>query len=710
MKFTQRFRWPLCGLGLLVLFGVLLFWGMPSRENIGVAEESSQRAERLSTGEENGQAGAKKKNRVNQLAQETSPYLLLHAHNPVDWYPWGPEAFENARKEDKPIFLSIGYSSCYWCHVMERLVFSDEKIARYMNEHFINVKVDREERPDVDDIYMKSLLIFLQEIGSRQGGGWPLSMFLTPRGKPFGGGTYFPPEDQHGRIGFPTLLRRVSERWTNKREAVLNNADRLTRKVQLVMKPRLALTPIELERELAAIASKSLQASYDSKYGGIDFSDANPNAPKFPVPAKLAVLQFEIRKHGNQEAAKIIGHTLDRIAVGGIRDHLGGGFHRYSTDRAWHVPHFEKMLYDQAQLADVYVEAFRRTNKPLYREVAEGIFTYILREMTDPQGGFYSALDAETDGIEGAYYVWSTGEVEKILGDDDAKLFQQVYGMNEPKVFEHGYVLHLPQPIEEAAETLKIPLAQLKRRLGAMRQKLLEARGNRKPLLRDDKLLTSWNGLMIRAFAHAGAVLDREDYLKAARKAASFILSQMRDEKGRLARTYRAKQAKLNAYLDDYAFLIEGLLALHEATGEQEWLETARRLTDDQINLFWDKTGHAFFFTSHHHEALIARTKDAFDAVIPSGNSVSVRNLVRLASLSKQQKYRRYARETLEVFAANLKQSPSGMGTMAVALSEFLDDPDFGAVRTDSPKTSVTPSGKSPKTSSQSPQNPSRSP
>jgi uncharacterized protein YyaL (SSP411 family) len=613
---------------------------------------------------------------ANRLAGETSPYLLLHAHNPVDWYPWGPDAFEKARREKKPIFLSIGYSSCYWCHVMERLVFQNAEIAAYMNRHFVNIKVDREERPDVDDIYMTALMVYFQLAGSQSGGGWPLSMFLTPEGKPFAGGTYFPPDNQPGRPGFPAVMKRVVAAWQSQQDDITKTADTITQEVRRVMKPRLALTPVKLDRPLVAAVTRSLLESHDAKHGGLDFNPEAPDAPKFPVPAKLALLQAEAARGSDAKTAEAVAHTLDHIAAGGIRDHLGGGFHRYSTDREWLVPHFEKMLYDQALMAGVYVEAFRQTGRAEYRRAAEETFAFVLRDMTDPQGGFYSALDAETEGVEGKYYVWSTEEIQRRLEEGNYRLFASVYGLDEPSTFEHGHILHLPQPGSQTAEKLKIASAtDLQKRLEPMRQRLLEVRSQRPAPLRDDKILTSWNGLMICALADGGAVLGRKDYLDAAAKAATFVLFNMRDEQGRLHRTYRSKRAKLNAYLDDYAFLIEGLLALHRATGEEKWLNAARRLADDQIALFWDEQGKGFFFTPHHHEELIARTKNAYDAVLPAGNSVSARNLVRLAALLGEEKYRQYARETLELFAGAIEQSPRGMATMALALAEFLQQP-----------------------------------
>jgi len=611
---------------------------------------------------------------ANRLADETSPYLLLHAHNPVDWYPWGPEAFAKAKAEDKPIFLSIGYSSCYWCHVMERLVFENPEIASYMNEHFVSIKVDREERPDIDDIYMTSLQVYFQAVGVNQAGGWPLSMFLTPDAKPFVGGTYFPPDDKQGRVGFPTVMRRIDEIWQNERKQVQQNADILTSQVRRVMKPGIALEPVSLEPALVEQAVNAVIDSYDEQYGGVDFNASNADAPKFPVPVKLALLQHDLDRRGNEQVAAVIDHTLERIAAGGIHDHLGGGFHRYSTDRRWHVPHFEKMLYDQAQLVGVFAAAFKRTDNPRFREAAEDILDFVLREMTDAGGAFYSALDAETDGIEGEFYVWSKAQIEEILGPDDSKLFGQVYGLESPQVFEHGYVLHLPKPIDELADQLQQSSAELSRRLEAARKQLLEVRNGREPLLRDDKVLTSWNGLMIRGFADAGRILQRDDYIQAAERATNFVLANMRDDEGKLQRTYRDGQSKLNAYLDDYAFFVEALLSLHKATGKDEWLQAAQRMTDEQIDKFWDESAGGFFFTSHGHEELIVRMKNAYDAVIPSGNSTSVRNLIRLAELTGEDAYRDRARQTLEVFASNVARAPTGMTNMAIALGEYLGE------------------------------------
>lgn len=634
----------------------------------------------------------------NRLAKETSPYLLLHAHNPVDWFPWGPEAFEKARKENKLVFLSVGYSSCYWCHVMERLVFSNPEIAKYMNKHFVNIKVDREERPDVDDIYMTSLHVYLRLSGSPGNGGWPLSMFLTPAGKPIAGGTYFPPEDTDHRLGFPSIMKQLSDLWTKQPKELKKNADTITEFVQRQMRPGgMVLKRPEINRELVDTVITSVVQSHDSDYGGVDFQMERANAPKFPVPTKLALLQYAVEKHNNQAAAKVLYHTLDALAAGGIRDHIGGGFHRYSTDRKWLVPHFEKMLYDNAQLADVFTSAYRVTNKIEYKEVAEELFGYILAEMTDETGGFHSALDAETDEIEGKYYVWSKAEVEKTLGAD-AGLFSRTYGLDIESTFEHGYVIHLPKPIEGVALDEKIPPTELRAKLAYLRAVMLKLRQKREMPLKDDKVLTSWNGLMIRAFANAGIVFNSQRYLDAAEKAAMFLITKGRDKEGKLLRTYRNGQAKLNAYLDDYAFLVEGLLTLYKATREEKWLNAARRLTDDQIKYYWDEKNGAFYFTPHHHEQLLARTMNAYDSVLPSGNSVAVRNLLRLASITGEAKYKEHAKSVIELFSPHVEQSPRGMTVMALAIGEFLDDEDYRSVLDRKPQ-QLTPTIGTPNTS-----------
>lgn len=611
-------------------------------------------------------APAKPKPRANRLARETSPYLLLHAHNPVDWYAWGPEAFEKARKEGKLIFLSVGYSSCYWCHVMERKVFMNDEIAKSLNDNYVCIKVDREERPDVDDIYMTALQVYYQAIGAPSGGGWPLSMFLTPDGKPVAGGTYFPPEDTEKMMGFPTVLTRLTDLWTNKREQLEGNADVLANETRRVMRPKLSLKPVEVNDKLIAKTFEAVASSFDPDFGGVDFQPKRPDGPKFPTPAKLLFVQETLKRQPDADAAELLDLTLMQMACGGIRDHLGGGFHRYSVDRKWHVPHFEKMLYDQAQLADVYVNAYLATQKPLYKQVAEEILTFVEREMTSNEGGFYSALDAETNGIEGESYVWEAREIDNVLGAA-AVDFKEVYHVKDLADFEHGNVLRL-SPKEVGSIT-----GARAERLALARQKLLAVRDQRPKVLRDEKVLASWNGLMIGAFARAGSLLNQPDFVRTAERGANFVLTNLRDPQGRLLRTHTAGKAKLNAYLDDYAFVIDGLLALHDATDDARWLKGARQLQDDQLKMFRDETGGGFFFTSHHHEELLARTKNCYDGVLPAGNSVSARNLIKLAKLTGDTRYQDEARTIIELFASNLEQSPRGLTVLALAASELLD-------------------------------------
>jgi uncharacterized protein YyaL (SSP411 family) len=620
---------------------------------------------------------------ANRLASETSPYLLAHAHNPVDWYPWGAEALEAARRQDKPLFISIGYSTCHWCHVMERKVFSDPEIAKLMNEHFINVKIDREERPDLDELYMTALQVYFQAIGSGQSGGWPLSLFLTPDGRPIGGGTYFPPRDDEAdgdRIGFPTLLRRVRDAWKDKRPDVESNADTLARGVRTALKPKLALAAVPVDRELVKLATDRLSATFDSRYGGFGFDPADPERPKFPTPCKLSLLLYEAgaKSDGTQgQARKMALATLDAMAAGGLYDHLGGGFHRYSTDREWRVPHFEKMLYDNAQLAGVYAEAYRLTRDERYRRVADETLGFLLRELADVDGGFYCGLDAETDGVEGRFYVWSRGDLAAILPPADAALAERVFALGPQPEFEHGHVLRLERPLVETAEAESLSVVHLERRLASIKKSLLAARNKRTPLLRDDKVLAGWNGLAIGALAKAGMIFEREDYVAAATKCADFVLSRMRNEQGRLLRVYCAREAKIPAYLDDYSFLVEGLLALYPATADEKWLNAARRLTEQQLELFKDTRGGGCFHTATDHETLLARPKVWIDSVVPSGNSVLARNLLRLAQWTKTDAYRASAQETLTAFAPQFADHSGGLANMALAVAESVDDPDF---------------------------------
>ena len=482
---------------------------------------------------------------TNALIGETSPYLLLHAHNPVDWYPWGPEALDRAKAENKPIFLSVGYSTCYWCHVMERKVFSDSEIADQMNALFINIKVDREERPDIDEIYMTATQIMT---GS---GGWPNSVFLTPDLLPFFGGTYFPPEDSRGRPGFPRVLEALHEVWTNQQAEVIAQAEKITEVIiQATAAAPASIGEAPLDRKLISAAVKALQSRYDATHGGFG------GAPKFPSPTNLELLLSEYQRESSESTLEMITNTLDKMAYGGMYDQIGGGFHRYSVDAKWLVPHFEKMLYDNALLAKVYLQTYQLTKNPLHRRVAEEIFRFVSREMTSAEGGFYSALDAEVDAEEGKSYLWTKKQIQETLGKKDAKLFMQVYGVDKGTNFEGGTnILYLPLPFSSIAKSLKKSEDDLHNQLEPLKAKLLAVRDKRKQPLLDTKVITSWNGLMIDAFAYGYEVLDDKRYRDVAEKAALFNLKHLRTTDGQLMRTYRDGVAKYNGYLDDYAFL-----------------------------------------------------------------------------------------------------------------------------------------------------------
>jgi uncharacterized protein YyaL (SSP411 family) len=613
----------------------------------------------------------------NRLARETSPYLRAHADNPVDWYPWGPEALEAARTSDKPIFLSIGYSTCHWCHVMEREVFSHAEIARELNQKFICIKIDREERPDLDDLYLKALEVYFDAIGANRSGGWPISLFLTPDGRPLGGGTFIPAEDDGDEIGFKTLLARIHDGWMTNRADLEKNADLLTRGVQTALKPRLVLQPVELTRELVAGVVGQLGKTFDREFGGFGFDPADPDRAKFPNPTKLSLLLYEARASSDPKAKAMVLGTLDAMAAGGLHDQLGGGFHRYSTDRAWRVPHFEKMLYDNAQLLEVYAEAFQLTSDPRYKQLAEETAGFLLRELADVGGGFCSALDAETEGVEGQYYVWTRGELGASLPPAEAALVERIFALGPQPDFPYGHVLRLRRPLVQIADSEGMSTIELERRLATIRTRLLAVRKKRPAPFRDDKVLTAWNGLTIRALARSGRILDRAEFVEAAAKAGEFLIARSRDERGRLLRSYAQGEARAPACLDDYAFLVEGLLAVHQATQEKKWLNAARRLTEQQLDLFWDERLKGCFFTALDHEKLLARPKGGLDSVIPSGNAVTARNLLRLATLTQTDSYRDKAREILELFAPELQERPGAMSTMALAVAEYVDQPDF---------------------------------
>jgi uncharacterized protein YyaL (SSP411 family) len=608
----------------------------------------------------------------NRLAKETSPYLLLHAHNPVDWYPWGPEALAKAKAERKPIFLSVGYSSCYWCHVMERESFMDPEIARVLNASFVCIKVDREERPDVDQVYMAAL----QALGP---GGWPMSLFLTPDGRPFVGGTYFPPRDREGASGFLTIVTEVAKAWTNQRAELEKAAGALTDAARRRLKATSGPGRLPLARAASAEGRSELALQFDPEHGGFGFNPKNPRRPKFPEPVNLIFLLDQHRRSAGsiepKRALEMVLVTLDHMARGGIRDQLGGGYHRYSTDRYWIVPHFEKMLYDNAQLATVHLAAHEVTKDPRWRWEAEATFAFIEQKMTAPEGGFYSALDAETTGQEGATYVWTRDEVKAAVGESsDADAFAQVYGLTgEPKVEDGRYVLYEPRARAEQAAALKTTPEELEARLRPLRAKLLTAREKRPAPMLDDKVITGWNGLMIAAYADGYRILKVEKYRVAAEKAAAFLLENLRAPDGRLLRTYRLGKAKLPAYLEDYACLVHGLLRLHRATGEARWVHEAGRLSDRMLADFEDREQGGFFFTANDHESLLARIKDPFDSALPGGNSIAILDLIELHRLTGNSSYLDHAGQALGAFSTSISQLPAAMPLLLVGLEQYLD-------------------------------------
>ena len=599
---------------------------------------------------------------ANRLAGETSPYLLQHAHNPVDWYPWGPETLARARAEDKPIFLSIGYSACHWCHVMEHESFEDPEIAALMNNYFVNIKVDREERPDLDQIYMAAVQAF-----NDGQGGWPMSVFLTPDLNPFYGGTYYPPTDSRGMPGFPRVLREVHRAWVERRGEVDQVAGRMTEHLRAT--GQALPSDGALNAALLDQATRALGRAFDPTHGGFG------SAPKFPHPMDLKVLLRQHARTGDAHALHMVRHTLDKMARGGIYDHLGGGFARYSTDERWLVPHFEKMLYDNALLASVYVEAYQATRDPAFARVARETMDYVLGRMTDPEGGFYSTEDADSEGVEGKYYVWTLAEISEVLGPDRARTFAYVYDVTEMGNWEHKNILNLPKTIAQTSKLLGRPEDELREELDEDRARLLAVRDRRVPPGKDTKVLTSWNGLMIAALAEGGRVLKDARHLEAARRAAAFLLDRMRAGDGRLLHTYKDGQAKLNAYLDDYADLIDGLTRLYETTGEPRWMTSALELAGVMIAEFADAEHGGFFYTGKSHEALIARQRDFMDNATPSGNAMAATALLRLGALTGRDDLAEAGRKTLEAVQVLMERAPMAAGQSLVALDFLLAAP-----------------------------------
>jgi uncharacterized protein YyaL (SSP411 family) len=612
------------------------------------------------------------KARGNRLAGETSPYLLQHAHNPVDWYPWGPEAFARARDEQKPLFVSVGYSTCYWCHVMERESFENVQTAAYLNENFVCIKVDREERPDVDQIYMAAVQAF-------QGrGGWPMTVFCFPDGRPFFGGTYFPPAERDGMESFPSILRRVSAAWRDHRTDLSRDADLVTEVVRKATSVANNTRRVPLTAELSEAGLASLASQFDPDFGGFGYDPDQPRRPKFPEPTNLLYLlesEPKAAKPPSRAVATMVEYTLDHMSRGGIRDQLGGGYHRYSTDRAWAVPHFEKMLYDNALLASVFSKAFEidRANLRWKRE-AEAILESVARDFTSKEGVFYSALDAEVDADEGGSYVWSRAEIERELGDsDDAKLFLKAYGIDRAPNFEAArYVLLLPQPFAELARETAEDELTIEAKLAPLRARLLKVRQARKQPTLDDKVITSWNALMIGAYADAARAFHNDTYLQAAERAGDFLWDKMRNHEGRLLRTLRGQAARLPAYLEDYAYLAWGFTKLYQVSDHPRWLARAQTLADRMIGDFADTQDGGFFFVADDQDTLLARPKDFSDGALPSANAVAVLVLLQLDRLNPTPRYQKVARAALESASGSLARAPSASPTMLSALRLLL--------------------------------------
>jgi len=614
---------------------------------------------------------------TNRLAGESSPYLLQHAHNPVDWYPWSDEALTRARREDKPILLSIGYSACHWCHVMERECFENEDIARLMNEHFVCIKVDREEHPDIDHVYMEAVQAMTG------GGGWPMTVFLTPNGEPFHGGSYFPPEDRHGLPGFPRVLKAVSEAYRARHSQVVDVAQDLVSRLKQSQSPE--SEPQSLTADVLTGAYRALVPTFDDDNGGFG------PGPKFPqVPVLEFLLQYHSRT-GEARALQMVELTLDKMAAGGLYDHVGGGFHRYATDARWMIPHFEKMLYDNALLSGVYLHAYQVTGKAHYRRTVEETLDYVLREMTAPAGGFYSAQDADVHGEEGRYYLWTPGEITQVLGEQDGRLVNLYFSIGSSSDFEGGSVLHIPRDLAGFAAETGLRPTDVETMIARSKPKLLEVRGKRPKPKRDEKILSSWNGLMLQALAEAASVLGREDYLKAAAANAGFLASGLIKAE-MLMHSYKDGVSKIPGYLEDYATLIRGLLSLHEATFEQRWLQMAFDLTDTMIRLFGDENNPGVFYdTAPDQSKLFIRPRDTSDSVKPCGGSSAAEALLRMYRITDDGSKESLAVAMLGLVRDQMLAHPQASGNWLRALDFHLSDPDelFVVGRRDDPDAAI---------------------
>ena len=596
----------------------------------------------------------------NRLIHETSPYLLQHAHNPVDWYPWGDEAFAKAKAENKPVLLSIGYSACHWCHVMERESFENEEIAALMNDLFVNIKVDREERPDLDEIYMNAV----QMLTGR--GGWPMTMFLTPERKPFYGGTYFPPENRGGMPGFPRILTGVAQAFREKPQDVAKSVEQILDALQKMSKApdgTQEFSPDVISRSVDTIAR-----SYDSDNGGLG------QAPKFPNTGVYELFLRDYHLNKRQHSLEMATYTLTKMAQGGIYDHLGGGFHRYSVDAKWLVPHFEKMLYDNAQLIRCYAQAFQVTGDSLFKQVMAESVGYILREMLHPEGGFYSTQDADSEGEEGKFFVWTPQEINALVGEEDGEIFNRIFDVTDEGNFEEKNILHPILTVEQSSKFFRKDLSEIESLIARVKQKLFTEREKRIKPFRDEKIITAWNGLMLSGLAEAIKVSPQPIYLDAANRAVDFFFTKMfRD--GFLLHTYKDGQAKLLGYLDDYAFFATGLLDLYEASFDRQLLDRAVQLADIMMAEFWDESDGGFFYTGKSHEPLISRAKPLFDASIPSGNAMATRLLLRLHAITGKDEYHQRAEKVLRTYYEAMESQPFGFAHLLCALDFYLQKP-----------------------------------
>ncbi len=623
---------------------------------------------------ENKQSESKKiKARPNRLIHEKSPYLLQHAYNPVDWYPWGEEAFRRAKEDNKPIFLSIGYSTCHWCHVMAHESFENPEVARLMNEVFISIKVDREERPDLDNIFMS---VCQMMTGS---GGWPLTIIMTPDKNPFFATTYIPKKTRLGRVGLMELIPRLKKLWKTQHDELISRANQITMAIKQQISEYVSIE--ELDETTLKFAYAHLAMRFDNVYGGFS------SAPKFPTPHNLLFLLRYWKRTGKEKALEMVERTLEAIQFGGIKDHIGFGFHRYSTDNRWILPHFEKMLYDQALLGMTYTEAYQATGKEKYAKTAHEIFTYVLRDMTSEEGGFYSAEDADSEGEEGKFYLWTKNEIKNVLDREESDLVFEIFNIEEDGNFyeeatgkkKGKNILHLTESLKEFSSSRKIPEKELQKRMEEVRKKLYNYREGRIHPDKDDKILTDWNGLMIAALAKGARTLDERQYGEAAKRAADFILKNMRTSDGRLLHRYRDGQATIQAHVDDYAFLIWGLLELYEANFQVGYLRAIIELNKDLIDHYWDEDKGGFYFIADDAEEILVRQKSIYDGAVPSGNSVAMLDLLRLGRITANPDYEEKAAQIARTFSMNIKRSPS-LHTQFMVAMDFWIGPSYEIV------------------------------